>query len=231
MHRRTVWVGTLVLALVLALAATAAAESTVGKQQRLRTEIGTRHLDRAKWTSHGSDSPGDGNHRRLHAVVGHDEDTSDTQYSYLSFYSRAGLALDEPVDQVTNLSFEFEEDGHVGAGAPRISVEVDNGDILYLAGFYCNHATRNPAWGRADFTGFTSDCIIWDNHGNQFAADGTSTAWQVYASSHSGAKVNRAYVVLDEEGTYSLDKISLGAGRMYISHSNRAKRCASEAAC
>jgi len=230
MHRRTVWVGTLVLALVLALAATAAAESTVGKQQRLRTEVGTRHLDRAKWT-HGSDSPGDGNHRRLHAFVGHDEDTSDTQYSYLSFYSRASLAIDEPADEVTNLSFEFRERNHVGAGAPRISVEVDNGDILYMAGFYCNHATTNPAWGRADFTGFTSDCIIWDNHGNQFAADGTSTAWQVYVSSHPGVQVNRAYVVLDEEGTYNLDKISLGAGRMYIGHFNRAKRCATEAAC
>ena len=230
MHRRMVWAGTLALGLVLVLAATAAAERTVGKQQRLRTEIGTRGLDRARW-SHGSDSPGDGNHRRLHAVVGHDEDTTDTQYSYLSFYSRASLKLNEPGDEVTNLSFEFKEDGPVGAGAPRISVEVDNGDVLYLAGYYCNHPTRNPAWGRADFTGFTSDCIIWDSHGNQFAADGTSTAWQVYMAGHPGATVSRTYVVLDEEGVYNLDKISLGAGRMYISHWNRAKRCTSEAAC
>jgi hypothetical protein len=230
MHRRTVWTGILVLALMLAVAATAAAERTVGKQQRLRTEIGTRGLDRARWT-HGSDSPGDGNHRRLHAVVGHDEDTTDTQYSYLSFYSRASLKLNEPGDEVTNLSFEFKEDGHVGAGAPRISVEVDNGDVLYPAGFYCNHPTRNLAWGRADFTAFTSDCIIWDNHGIQYAADGTSTAWDVYLAAHPEAQVDRAYVVLDEEGTYNLDKINLGAGRMYVAHSNRARRCATEAGC
>lgn len=234
MKRRTMCAATLALALLLALAATAAAEHTVGKQQRLRTEVGTRGLDHAKWTR-GGDSPGDGNHRRLHAVVGHDEDTTDTQYSYLSFYSRASLALNESAGSVTNLSFEFSENGHVGAGAPRISVEVSNGDILYLAGFYCNHPTSNSNWGRADFTGFTTDCIIWDNHGNQFAADGTRTAWQVYVDSHAADPdplvVNRTYVVLDEEGTYNLDKISLGAGRMYISHFNKAKRCTTEASC
>ena len=230
MKRRTLCAGALTLALVLAMAATAAAESTLGKQQRLRTEVGTPGLDTAKW-GHGSDSPGDGNHRRLRAVVGHDTDTTDTQYSYLSFYSRASLALNEPGDSVTNLSFEFNEKNHVGAGAPRISVEVSNGDVLYLAAFYCNHPTGNPNWGRADFTGFTSDCIIWDTHGNQYAADGTNTAWQVYLASHPDAQVNRTYVVLDEEGTYRLDKISLGAGRMYISSFTKGKRCTTEASC
>jgi len=215
--------GALALTVVLALAATAAAETTVGKQQRLRTEVGTSGLDHARW-NHGSDSPGDGNHRRLHAVVGHDTDTTDQQYSYLSFYSRASLALNKPADTVSNLSFDFNEDGHVGAGAPRISVEVSNGDILYLAGFYCNHPTSDPNWGRADFTGFTSDCTIWDTQGHQFAADGTHTAWQVYLAGHPGAQVNRTYVVLDEEGTYNLDKISLGTGRTYTSHFRTAKR-------
>jgi hypothetical protein len=223
----------LALALVLALAAPAAAEHTVGKQQRLRTEVGTRGLDHAKW-NHGGDSPGDGNHRRLHAVVGHDADPTDTQYSYLSFYSRASLALNESVESVTNLSFEFKENNHVGAGAPRISVEVSNGDILYLAALYCNHSTSNANWGRADFTGFTSDCVIWDNHGNQFAANGTDTAWQAYVASladPADTQVDRTYVVLDEEGTYNLDKISLGAGRMYISSFTKGKRCTTEASC
>ena len=223
MKRRMMGAGALALTVVLALAATAAAETTVGKQHRLRTEVGTPGLDKAQWR-HGSDSPGDGNHRRLHAVVGHDTDTTDQQYSYLSFYSRASLALNKPGDSVSDLSFEFDENGHVGAGAPRISVEVSNGDILYLAGFYCNHPTSDPNWGRADFTGFTSDCTIWDTQGHQFAADGTHTAWQVYLASHPDAQVNRAYVVLDEEGTYNLDKISLGTGRTYTSHFRTAKR-------
>ncbi|HET7172130.1 MAG TPA: hypothetical protein VFI18_10870 [Gaiellales bacterium] len=230
MHGRPMCVGALVLALVLALAATAAAESTVGKQQRLRTEIGTRHLDHAKW-AHGSDSPGDGNHRRLHALVGHDEDTTDTNYSYLAFYSRASLALNEPASSVTNLSFEFDENNHVGAGAPRISVELENGDVLYLAAFYCNHPTINPNWGRADFTAFTNNCAIWDSHGIEYPADGISTAWQVYLAAHPGVQVDQAFLVLDEEGKYNLDRVSLGADRMYISHFNRAKHCASEAAC
>jgi hypothetical protein len=230
MHRRTMCVGALVLALVLAVAATAAADGKVGKQQRLRTEVGTHGLETARW-QRGSDSPGDGNHRRLHAVVGHDTDTSDSQFSYLAFYSRASLELNEPAASTTNLSFEFKENGHVGAGAPRISVELAGGDTLFLAGFYCNHPVGTSPWGRADFTGFTSDCSIWDNDSVEYSADGTNTAWQVYLSTHPDAQVNRAYVVLDEEGTYNLDKISLGAGRMYIRSFTHAKRCLSEAAC
>jgi hypothetical protein len=230
MHLRTLCVGAGAVALALALAATASADFKVGAQQRLRTEVGTPGLDKAKW-NRGSHSPGDGNHRRLHAVVGHDTDTSDSQYSYLSFYSRASLALNQPGGSVTNLSFEFKEDGHVGAGAPRLSLELAGGDILYLAAFYCNHPTSNPNWGRADFTGFTSDCAIWDNHGVEYSADGVNTAWQVYLAAHPDAQVDRSYMVLDEEGTYNLDKISLGAGRMYTTNFNRAKTCPTEARC
>jgi len=38
------------------------------------------------------------------------------------------------------------------------------------------------------------------------------------------AKTDPSYVVLDEEGTYNLDKVSLGTDRMYTSHFRTAKR-------
>jgi hypothetical protein len=190
---------------------------TLNAQHRLRAQVGTSGLDTYAW-GRGADSPLDSNHRRLHAVVGVDPNPNDTQYSYLSFYSRKGLALDRAGANVRNLSFDFDESTHVGAGAPRISIEFANGDIAYLAAFYCNHplVLGNGAWGRADFTGFTSNCAIWDNHGVEYSADGTNTAWQVYLTAHPDAVVNKAYIVLDEEGTYNLDRITFGAGDMYI---------------
>ncbi|HYX85875.1 MAG TPA: hypothetical protein VE777_12960 [Gaiellales bacterium] len=132
-----------------------------------------------------------------------------------------------------NLSFEFDESQHVGAGAPRISVEFAGGDIAYLSAFYCNHplASSGNTWGRADFTRFVTNCAIWDNNGVEYSADGTETAWQKYVDAHPDADVTEAFVVLDEEGTYNLDRISLGAGKMYTRDFGAAKSCTTESSC
>jgi hypothetical protein len=64
-----------------------------------------------------------------------------------------------------------------------------------------------------------------------YAADGTSTAWQVYVAAHPDADVTQTFVVLDEEGTYNLDRISLGTGEMYQTAFGSAKRCTTESSC
>jgi hypothetical protein len=38
-------------------------------------------------------------------------------------------------------------------------------------------------------------------------------------------------MVLDEEGTYNLDRITLGAGDMYTYGFDRAKHCTTESSC
>ena len=132
-----------------------------------------------------------------------------------------------------NLSFEFSEAGHVGNGAPRISVLLAGGDVLYLSAYFCNHppASSGNTWGRADFTRFVNDCSFYDSKSVQYSADGTRTAWQVYAAAHPDADVAKTFVVLDEEGRYNLDRISLGAGDMYQTGFGKAKQCSTESSC
>jgi hypothetical protein len=232
MNGRTIFAAALAAVVTLTVATSASADVKVGPQHQLRVQFGTRGLDTASWNT-GSDSPNDPNSRRLHAVVGHDEDTTDTQYSYLAFYSRASEDIGKAAGNVKNLSFEFREDGHVGAGAPRISVEFASGDIAYLSAGHCNHvmASSGNTWGRADFTRFLTNCSLFDNAGVEYAADGTSTAWQVYVAVHPDADVAQTFVVLDEEGTYNLDRISLGAGDMYQTAFGSAKHCTTESSC
>jgi hypothetical protein len=232
MYRRLIRTAAIAAAVTLTCAAAASADVKVGARHQLRTQVGTRSLDTAVWNK-GSDSPNDTNSRRLHAVVGHDEDTSDTRYSFLAFFSRASEDIGRSVAGMRNLSFEFSEDGHVGAGAPRISVLLAGGDVLYLSAFYCNHplTSSGNTWGRADFTRFVTNCSFFDSNGVQYSADGTDTAWQVYADEHPDADVTQTFVVLDEEGTYNLDRISLGAGDMYQTAFGLAKHCTTESSC
>ena len=232
MYGRLIRTAAIAAAVTLTFAAAASADVNVGARHQLRQQVGTRGLDTAGWNK-GSDSPNDTNTRRLHAVVGHDTDTTDSHYSYLAFSSHASEDIGRPVASMRNLSFEFAEAGHVGAGAPRISVLLAGGDVLYLSAFYCNHpmASSGNTWGRADFTRFVTNCSFYDSSGVKYSADGTNTAWQVYATDHPNADVTQAFVVLDEEGTYDLDRISLGAGDMYQTAFRSAKHCTAESSC
>ena len=105
--------------------------------------------------------------------------------------------------------------------------------MLYLSAFFCNHpmASSGNAWGRADFTRFVNNCSFYDSNGVQYSANGTNTAWQVYAAAHPDADVTQTFVVLDEEGVYNLDRISLGAGDMYQKSFGSAKHCTTESSC
>ena len=221
---------TIVAALVaLSIAGSALADHKLGKQDRLRWEGGGSH----QWNAYGGDSPHDGNTRSAFVHVG-----DPSAGEYVAAYSRRSLAIGKDAEAVLNLSLEYRTDRHLGAGAPRISVEFQNGDVAYLSAFYCNHpmAVTGGVWGRADFTRFRTNCGFYvlgetGNGGLPYEADGTRSAWKVYTDAHPDQIVERTYFVADESGNYRIDRLSLGAGVMYQARSGFGKSCPTEASC
>ncbi len=196
------------------------------------------------WQTPRLDSPLDPNSQRLlvHLLRQDGDD-------WAGAYSNCTGIEGKPVGAVRNLSFDFlnatgEPSVHIGAGAPRFSVDIDSdgdGDYDYsafLAAFYCEGTTTNPSWSRADFTGQTAlnACSVWAG-GVQYTSDGTRSAWQVYADANPAAKVmswtGPAYLIMDEEGTAFVDRLAF-YNKMYIqngSGSAAIKNCPSEASC
>ena len=204
----------------LAFAASALA-SALPANQALQFQGAGSHV----WNVKGGDSPHDTNTKalRLHVV---DPSTG----GYVVAYSKRSIHIATDAEAVANLSFEYKQTTHVGAGAPRISVEFQNGDVAYLSASYCDHAIGSD-WGRADFTRFKTDCSIWVA-GVQYEADGTRSAWRVYTDAHPDQIVEQAYLVADESGRYRIDRLSLGAGAMYTAGNTVGKVCTTdEASC
>ena len=181
-------------------------------------------------TALGGDSSFDSNTRALRMNVG-----DPNAGKYVVAYSKRSLDIAKDATAVGNLSFEFKTTSYMGAGAPRISVEFQNGDIAYLSAFYCNHpmAVTGNAWARADFTRFTGNCsfFVSGETGGQYSADGSKSAWRVYTDAHPDQVVEQAYLVGDETGVYRIDRLSLGAGVMYTASNRVGKRCTTEASC
>jgi hypothetical protein len=212
-------------AVVASLAVIGSAAASLPASQALRYGGAGVH----SWTRTG-DSPQDANTRALRLKVGEGE--------WVSAKSNRSMNIATEAEQVRNLSFEFKESTHVGAGAPRISVQFQNGDVAYLSASYCNHqlAVSGGTWGRADFTRFANNCTIWvtgetAGPSGSYSADGTRSAWQVYTDANPGQIVEQAYLVADEPGTYRIDRLSLGAGVMYTAGGRVGKVCTTEASC
>ena len=212
----------------LAFVATAAAASLPANQS-LRYQGAGGHV----WNRIGGDSSHDSDAHALRMKVG-DPGAGE----YVVAFSKRSLNIARDAEAVTNLSFEFKEMTHVGAGAPRISVEFQNGDVAYLSASYCNHpmAVTGNEWGRADFTRFTGNCSFFvsgETAGptGQYVADGSRSAWRVYTDAHPDQIVEQAYLVADESGGYRIDRLSLGAGVMYTSGDRVGKWCTTEASC
>lgn len=196
------------------------------------------------WQNQRFDSPLDTNSQRLlvHLLR---QDSDD----WAGAYSNCTGIEGKLVGAVRNLSFDFLNDTaepyvHIGAGAPRFSVDIDSdgdGDwdfSAFLSAFYCQGTTTDAGWSRADFTGQTAlnACSIWvDNV--QYFSDGTRSAWKVYADANPAHKVmswlGAAYLIMDEEGTAFVDRLAF-YNKMYIQngHGSAAiKNCPSEASC
>lgn len=193
------------------------------------------------WQSGRVDSPLDADSSRL-AVHVLRQDGND----YSGAISNCTGIRGKLVGNVRNLSFEFlnettEPSVHVGAGAPRYSVEVDtDGDtvtdyVAYLSAFYCgDQLSENPAWSRADFTGrVAAGCAFYTSSGELFTSDGVKSAWTLFAEAHPTFKVVNAYLVVDEAGTTFVDRLAFHA-KMYRKAGTTTAAvasCANEAAC
>lgn len=190
------------------------------------------------WQSPRVDSPLDPNTQRLmvHLLS---QDGDDWAGAYSNCSGIEGKALGD----VRNLSFDFlntsSQPVHIGAGAPRYSVEIDtDGDQVadvyaYLAAFYCEEVlSGDPRWSRADFTGrVTAGCSIWTNV--QHSSDGVNSAWSALAAAYPTGKVLQAYLIMDEAGTAFVDRLAFH-NKMYIqsgSGSAAIKNCPAESSC
>jgi hypothetical protein len=187
------------------------------------------------------DSPSDSNKRAFQVVVPGDGMNGCAYpagpYCYAGFYSKASINQVLGVSAQRNLSFEFSASNPTNATS-RISVQFNNGDVAYLDPVTCTHdiAASGGAWKRADFTGFTSDCsfTVSGETAGLYAADGTKSAWGVYAAAHPGQSVIQRYLVVDAStagGVYRFDRISLGVGKMYTTSPTVAVNCTSESSC
>jgi hypothetical protein len=207
-------------AIVASLAVIGSAAAALPSNQVLSYEGGGSHV----WNNDGGDSPLDANAKSLRLHVG-----DPAAGEYVAVFSQRSLHIDKDAESVKNLSFDFKASTHVGAGAPRISVEFQNGDIAYLSAFYSNHPIGD-GWARADFTRFVTDSSMFVS-GVEYKADGTRSAWKVYTDAHPDQIVKRAYLVADESGNYRIDRLSLGAGVMYGNGNKVATLCPTEATC
>ena len=196
------------------------------------------------WQNERYDSPLDTNSQRLLVHL-----LTQTGDDWAGAYSNCTGIEGKLVGAVRNLSFDYlnataEPAVHIGAGAPRFSVDIDSdGNGVYdfsafLSAFYCQGTTGDAGWGRADFTGQTAlnACTVWAD-GVPYTSDGARSAWKVYADANPTHKVmswlGPAYLIMDESGTAFVDRLAF-YNKMYVQngHGSAAiKNCPSEASC
>jgi hypothetical protein len=227
---------------LLSFASTAAA-APVGPFQKMRFE--TSNGSRLLWVTTLNDSSTDANHRALKLVLfPNAPGCSDQNLPACSFgrvFSRASNNRRTPVGEQMNLSWEYAASNPVTA-SERINVFFSNGDVAFLDSSLCNKpiASSGGTWLRADFTGFKTGCsfgVAGDTAGT-YAADGTRSAWQVYAEAWPDQVVTIRHLLVDSgaapaEGRsrYLFDRISLGAGKMYTRGRSVAVSCPTENSC
>jgi hypothetical protein len=212
---------------VLAFAGTASADG--GSNHKLK--LGDCWIEDGDWGwEKTSDSPIDTDSKALHISVVTD--------ACVEAYTKASLRINEPVAEVTNLSFDFREPpgGTVTGGSPRLSIILDNGDVVFADANNCNRPipVSGGTWGRADFTGFLSTdapCTIYLNGAIPYANTPTMSAWQVFAAANPGRELVYDFFITDIPGEYWIDRISLGTGKLYGKNNKPSGNCPTEASC
>jgi hypothetical protein len=214
--------GLAMVAALTVLALTASATFADGSRHRLIYEgLGTR-----TWMA-GDDSPTEADSKLLRIILDPGE--------YLAVYSKASLNLDKSVSRVKNLSFNYRATNPDLIGQ-RISVIFVNGDIAYLDSHYCHRdiAVSGGAWQRSDFTGWQSaDCsfFVTGTTGGQYFGTATTSAWAEYAAANPEQRVAYTFFIEEQPGTYDLDDITLGSGKLYTKSNSPTKGCDSEGSC
>jgi len=237
--RRALTAGVIAGVVLFTTAGSALADSSVTPWYKGR--IFTSGAATATWVN-APDSPSDTNRRAFQVVIPADgmngcENVTGPNYCYAGFYTNASIGKVIDVGAQKNLSFEFSASNPTNATS-RISVQFNNGDVAYLDPVTCtkNIAVSGGAWKRADFTGFKTDCsfTVSGETGGLYAADGTRSAWKVYADAHPDQSVVQRYLVVDASaagGVYRFDRISLGVAKMYTANHGVAVNCTTESSC
>ena len=227
---RKLLMGAVVAGLVALMAMPASAHTGFpNRLQFLDSDTGS-----AQWQYNRVDSPLDSDASRIKLAVA--EQTGD---DYALAFANGTQVRNRLVGTVRNLSFDYLTTTHVGAGAPRISVDLDiDGDnawdlSAFLAAFHCQEAIPSSSWGRADFTGrITPGCVIFVG-AETFTSDGVGSAWALFAAAHPTYKVLDAYVVMDEIGQSFIDRVAF-QNHMFTRGANDAsgiKHCPNESSC
>ncbi|HET6819148.1 MAG TPA: hypothetical protein VFH98_01185 [Candidatus Limnocylindria bacterium] len=214
------------IAALMTLALTASGTFAAGTRHRLHYEGTGTHA----WTM-GNDSPTEADSRFLRIVLDPGE--------YVAAFSNRSLNLNKPAGLVKNLSFNYRATNPDLIGQ-RISVIFVNGDIGYLDSHYCHRdiAVSGGAWQRSDFTGWRSaDCSFYvtGTTGGQYFGTASSSAWAAYVAANPGQQV--AYTFFIEEnagastGTFDVDDITIGSGKLYTRRNLPSKSCDTEASC
>ena len=133
---------------ILTLAGTAQAR-TAQPAERLRLE--EHDTGSGAWQRGVSDSPADTGAQRVKLAVA--EQTGDDYVVVVA--PRSGVR--GPIDEVGHLGFDVLTRTYVGAGAPRISVELDtDGDTLPISTHTCRRSTASGTTPAATGRGRTS---------------------------------------------------------------------------
>ena len=230
--------GTTVLGLVASTgAALAAGPVKVNAYNQLRIETFGQGTFGA-WRTVPQDSPLDANGKALVVTVATDPDTSDSNYYYADAYTRASLHINKAVGNVKNLSFDFQSNQTTG-GVPRISLVFGNGDIGYMAADRCAQplAISGGTWSRADWTGANLSNAalchfdVTGTTGGDYMSTSTQSAWQVYVAANPAQVLVQDYLVWDEPGTWTIDRVSLGTGFQFNNDNTHGIKCTTEASC
>lgn len=201
-----------IAAVVVVMMMAPAASAHTGAPYRLRRFASGDAAIR--WQRGTVDSPLDANKARLLLEV-----AAQSGDDYALAWER-GSGVRRPISSVRNLSFDFHSGAYVGAGAPRITIEIDedaNGVTdfyVYLSALYCNNPIGTSIWHRADFTGErgVGTCLFYTSEAGSptYASDGNQSAWDTFVDAHGGLdRVHDAYVVMDEVGVSYIDRVAL----------------------
>lgn len=143
----------------------------------------------------GGDAPGSPQPKALRLETGPNP-ASDGSFSYAGVEAVGTPTNGKALTDVNRINYKFR--GYSGAGAPRISLVLSTGHVIYLSGFYCNKDLTPTAWKQTRFFGAVAGCTIYSTNGG-FTSDGVTSAWdQVIASEGPGATITEIDVVKDE---------------------------------
>jgi len=120
------------------------------------------------------------------------------KYAYMNVPALKGKTF----AQIGALGFDSLAGSRLGAGAPRFSIEFDDGSYLFPSGMYCQE-TLADATVHTDFMA-TSNCVVY---GYTAATGFVAKTWSQWGAIYDEAQISWAGLVIDEAGTYAVTNI------------------------